>query len=861
VSAVVVICSQLLFTAMIRLYVEPVLRPQLHWAHGFEYGSDSQFFYQTAVEVRRCFDSEGWSACFSRTWPGGGHVLLIAALFSAFHTSTPWLIFGLNAVLAGASTLMIAALLIAIGCGRTASAVIAALLALTPLWLFVHSELLREPYVLCTFFAALLALTKLMTAEPLRDVNHVVRDGIWVCVFVVACGALVQFRPYLLLPLLVAFTVGLVIRTASALIVRRLRPIGVHAGARSAIALAAVLLFVVIPQRGDVHAYTERADLSGEAAATLRARQEHVRASREGAEARDGDGSGGSADFRNGRLSRAAALRLTAPCTVPWKRSALVPPSIDGKLQALSCNREEFQRWCDETVLGKGADRNCDMAVLDSAGAVFRHLPVAVSFGLFTPYPDMWLAGFGSGGTGLRRAGYVVDGVVAYTCLAGVVLLFAKLRPHAEVAAGLVSVLLALIIIYGLSVPTQFVVARMRLGMYVPLLALGAYGWALALRRSPAPVLRATSDQPLSILLLINTFDMGGAERVYIELARGLCGQRFRVVAACLQARSGRVADELRGSGADVVNLGAKRSSPAGLLRLVRFLRREQIDVVYTFLIHSHVVGRFAGRLAGVPVVLSSQQTMGWEGPLGRRLNRFTSRWCSAIVAVSEQVRNYLVREVGVPAGKVVTIHNAVDLTRFSHPASSIARPQILIGSVARLNPEKDHATLLKAFEVVCRGYPSARLVLAGDGPERPRLERLAEELGIHARVGFLGEVTDVASVYRQFDLYVQASHVEGFSLAILEAQASALPVVVSDVGGNAEAVLNGRTGLLVPPRDVDALASAICRLLDDPQLARSLGDQARAHVAERYSLTSMVAATVALITDLLNTSRRSNWR
>jgi hypothetical protein len=164
-------------------------------------------------------------------------------------------------------------------------------------------------------------------------------------------------------------------------------------------------------------------------------------------------------------------------CTVEWKPSAWLPGSIDGKLQAKASARQDYLRFCDESLLGFRADRGCDSTEFENAADVILHVPRAVLFALFAPFPNMWLNSFGSGGTGLRRVGYVVDGIVDYALLAGLAVGAWRLRrSNPEILVG-ATALIAMLTIYGMAVPTQFVLARLRLALFMPLLALGAAGW------------------------------------------------------------------------------------------------------------------------------------------------------------------------------------------------------------------------------------------------------------------------------------------------------------------------------------------------------------------------------------------------
>jgi len=201
------------------------------------------------------------------------------------------------------------------------------------------------------------------------------------------------------------------------------------------------------------------------------------------------------------------------------------------------------------------------------------------------------------------------------------------------------------------------------------------------------------------------------------------------------------------------------------------------------------------------------------------------------------------------PAGKPVTVvPYGVDLREF-RPRPRQARSEVVVGAVARLSREKGLHYLLEAFALVTGRHPQARLVLAGEGPERRRLERLAARLGLGERVRFLGEVPHerVPEVLEQLDIFAMPSTYEGFGVAALEAEAMDLPVVASRVHGIPDVVVDGETGLLVPPRDRQALAAALDRLVADGDLRRRLGQAGRAFVAEHYSWEENTAQMEAL--------------
>jgi hypothetical protein len=453
--------AQLAFTAAIRIGVEPHLRPAMHWKYGLDRNSDSQFFYESALQLSDCLRQDTWTNCTQRDPGDGTFIRPLAWLFHVSGISNPWLVFVLNAFVSCLSLLLLSLLLRTIGFETTPSRVVAALFGVTPLWLFLHSELLREPYFIAAMFSLVLGFAALLGR---RRGTAAARPGpvdlLWIALVLSAYALVVAFRPYMLVPVFVALSAMALLGAAWRMAGSLASPVSVGRLACAVAALTIAWTVVVRPQLGRIHTYGDIARTDAATLELVNERRERAREARLAA--------------ANGLdWTRADAVMLTAPCTVPWTHTSGVPASIDSKLEALSCQRQEFQRSCDAAVLGIGADQNCDLAQLKSAAAVFRHLPSALAFSILTPFPDMWFAGFGSGGTGLRRIGYVVDGVISYVALLGLVCICAVPARTRSLAIAVCSGLLMLLVIYGMSVPTQFVLARMRESLYVPFLAVG----------------------------------------------------------------------------------------------------------------------------------------------------------------------------------------------------------------------------------------------------------------------------------------------------------------------------------------------------------------------------------------------------
>jgi glycosyltransferase involved in cell wall biosynthesis len=225
------------------------------------------------------------------------------------------------------------------------------------------------------------------------------------------------------------------------------------------------------------------------------------------------------------------------------------------------------------------------------------------------------------------------------------------------------------------------------------------------------------------------------------------------------------------------------------------------------------------------------------------RLVRLVARRADAFLCLNERAREEAVA-LGVKPRRCHVVPNGIDVARFAAVIPSAADDRRRVLSVARLVPQKGLDVLLKALPVVREAMGDVTLTLLGEGPERARLGLLAEELGVADGVRFGGVVTDVAPYFSVADVFVLPSRFEGLPLALLEAMAAGLPVVATAVDGNVDVVRNGMDGLVVPPDDPVALASALIEVLSKPDLALRLGAAARRRVAELYDVESMTNRT-----------------
>lgn len=352
----------------------------------------------------------------------------------------------------------------------------------------------------------------------------------------------------------------------------------------------------------------------------------------------------------------------------------------------------------------------------------------------------------------------------------------------------------------------------------------------------------------------VENLNRGGLERTVVDLVRTQAarGQRCQVV--CLFER-GTLAGELDALGIPVLACGKHRGVDLrALARARRYVVAHGSGILHTHNAAAHYHAVLATLGLGLRTI-NSRHGMGALDAATRRerLYRWSLRRTCVVATVCEAARRELERAGGWPgATRLVAVPNGIDIGRFAERdeqarerlAATLGLPlhTRLVGTVGRLNRIKDHAGLLQAFARLRDDAPDAALIVVGDGELRGELAALAATPVLAGRVHLLGDRGDVADLLRAFDLFVLSSRSEGYSIALLEACASALPIVATDVGGNAEIVQAGRNGLLVPAGDSLALAAALRELLADPPRARAMGQIGLDWVRQAGSLAAMAA-------------------
>ena len=380
-----------------------------------------------------------------------------------------------------------------------------------------------------------------------------------------------------------------------------------------------------------------------------------------------------------------------------------------------------------------------------------------------------------------------------------------------------------------------------------------------------------TEDARIRVMFLVPSLTVGGAERHVIHLVRMLDPERYATMVCCI-SEQGALYEEAREAGAEVMSLDSRmRQAPSAMLKLVRAMRRFRPDVVITRGFNAETLGRSAAAIARVP------SSVVWKhncGDLKRRLRtRVADRLLDPVTdhyfGVAFGQVPYLVNDLGLKGSKIRIIRNGVDPeahTRITDEARlaeirgslGLEATDRVVGILAVLRTEKDHATFLRAGRAVIDRMPQARLLVVGDGPRREELEALSAELGLGDRVIFAGMRSDVGDLLSVIDVVVLSSFtIECFPFAVLEAMSASVPAVCTAIGGLPELVEDGVTGYLVPPRDPQGLADGILRVLEPEGRAAEMGAAARLRLQERFTLERSITETERVLESIVVGSGR----
>lgn len=348
---------------------------------------------------------------------------------------------------------------------------------------------------------------------------------------------------------------------------------------------------------------------------------------------------------------------------------------------------------------------------------------------------------------------------------------------------------------------------------------------------------------PLPVGVFLTSFWPGGTERQMLELVRRLDRRRFSVHVACFH-REGTWLPLVEQYADSVTEFPISGFRSRDTLRVAAafhaWCRSKRIAVLHTSDLYANIFGLPVAAAARVPVRIGSRRELNPDKSAAQlAAQRCAYSFAHRVVANSTAAVARL-RHEGLRRSTIAHIANGIDLDTF-HPPSAQPPLRRLV-TVARLRPEKGHDTLIDAAASITRAFPDMTLSIVGDGPLRDDLVRRVAARGLGERVRFAGHTDDVAGTLREHDVFVLASRSEAFPNSVIEAMATGMPVVATEVGGIPELVEHGRNGLLVPADRPDELAQAVIDLLRRPSFARALGRKARVDVLTRYSFDRMVS-------------------
>jgi glycosyltransferase involved in cell wall biosynthesis len=362
----------------------------------------------------------------------------------------------------------------------------------------------------------------------------------------------------------------------------------------------------------------------------------------------------------------------------------------------------------------------------------------------------------------------------------------------------------------------------------------------------------------------------GGGERVAAELAMRLDSGRFESVFCMTRPGWGPGLEEsLRAAG--VRTLALRRQSAKNLLAwrpLISVLRRERTDILHCHKFGSNVWGAIFGQLTGVPVIVAHEHVWSFEGqPLRRLLDRhLIAKAASVFLTVSNETRRQMIEVEGIDPDLIRVLPNGIPALAepIGHDVRrelGIAQQALVVGTVSVLRPQKALQVLIRSTARLVNEFPTLKVIIAGEGPERVNLEALVTELGLDGRVLLVGARTDISDVLAAFDVAVSSSDFEGSPLAVIEYMGAAKAIVATRVGGVPDLIQDGAHGLLVEAQDPEGLASAVARLLSDPDLRARMGEDARRRQQAEFTIDAAVHRLELLYEELVAASADGRGR
>jgi glycosyltransferase involved in cell wall biosynthesis len=334
--------------------------------------------------------------------------------------------------------------------------------------------------------------------------------------------------------------------------------------------------------------------------------------------------------------------------------------------------------------------------------------------------------------------------------------------------------------------------------------------------------------EKIKILYVITSLGLGGAEKLLLSYVRGLNNKKYQSYVCCLREKPDDLSKEIE-ENAEVINLKIRgRFNPFVVYRLLKVIKKIQPEIIHTHLFQPRIYTTIANLFHNRSILVTHKHSIVNPGKhhiflffemLSILLNK-------KVVAISESVKQSLKRYEFIPESKIFVLTNCIDYQKFSEAAELRAKKNensVIIGTVGRLEKVKGISYLLLAMKIILQRFPEAKLEITGGGSVLDELKLLTKKIGISNSVKFFGKLENPIPNYSRMDIFVLPSIIEGFGIVLLEAMAAGVPVVATNVHGIKEVVLDGESGILIPPKNPEAIAEAIMKIIEQPQLAKTL--------------------------------------
>jgi len=348
----------------------------------------------------------------------------------------------------------------------------------------------------------------------------------------------------------------------------------------------------------------------------------------------------------------------------------------------------------------------------------------------------------------------------------------------------------------------------------------------------------------INILYVIGQLGRGGAELQLVELVKGLNKNKYNMTVCCLSDKKLDLKNELQKENIHFIILKKKlKFDITRIPRLIKVIKKNNINIVHSFLSTANLWIRLSVLfIKKPPIITTSLRNCGYRvhKRLYPTLEVLLNKYSNKIIENSITGKNFIIKNFKTPNKKLEVIYNGVDLSKFDFKSEN-KNKNFIVGICARLDKQKNHKNFLEAAKIISKRFPNVKFLIVGDGSLRKDLENYSKKLGISNKITFTGVRKDIPDILKKIDISVLSSNYEGLPNIILESMASSKPVVATTVGGIPEAVIDGKTGILVPPKNPEALANAIIKLLKNPKLREKMGKAGRKRVEKYFTIKKMV--------------------